>query len=111
MFYVLLDEYFVLCHFLIKIFYFFIYIYITIILYRLEDFENSCAAYEKSVELSNGADYLIFLNYAITLCLNDEIEKAKVQFGKYENLYLSISASDADPEVSVQANIVRNMIR
>jgi hypothetical protein len=37
---------------------------------RLEDFENSCAAYEKALELSD--DYLTYLNYAITLYTNDE---------------------------------------
>lgn len=37
---------------------------------RLEDFENSCAAYEKALELSE--DYLTCLNYAITLYSNDE---------------------------------------
>ena len=32
---------------------------------RLDDFENSCAAYDKALELSD--DYLTHLNYAVTL--------------------------------------------
>lgn len=37
---------------------------------RLDDFENSCAAYDKALELSD--DYLTYLNYSITLYTNDE---------------------------------------
>ena len=55
-------------------------------LLRLEDFENSCAAYDKSCELSE--DYLTYLNYAITLYTNDEIERARKQFAKFEVFFL-----------------------
>ena len=58
----------------------------TIIIYdRLDDFENSCAAYEKSLELTE--DSLTLLNYAITLYSNDELEKAKKIFQKFEKLF------------------------
>ncbi len=49
------------------------------------DFENSCAAYDKAVELAE--DYLIHLNYAITLYTNDEIERARKQYSKFETLF------------------------
>ena len=57
---------------------------------RLEDFENSCAAYEKAVEL--GPDYLTHLNYAITLYRNDEMERSKQQFEVFESLFEGVQA-------------------
>jgi len=61
------------------------YTYLAISLAKLEDFDNSCAAYEKSIELSD--DCFTLLNYSITLFSNDEIEKAKKQFQRYEVAY------------------------
>jgi Bardet-Biedl syndrome 4 protein len=78
----------------------------------LDDFDNSCSAYEKAIELTKGEDVLMFINYAITLYTNDEVEKAKVQFAKFESIYLSLpNASDVDPEVPIQANLLRNLLR
>jgi hypothetical protein len=72
---------------------------------RLDDFENSCAAYEKSIELDQ--DYVTHLNYAITLLANDEVERATSQFGKYEMTVTKVLQADVDPDVMRQAELVR----
>lgn len=74
-------------------------------MYRLDDFDNSCAAYEKSVELD--PDYVTHLNYSITLLANDEVERATSQFGKYEMSVAKIPQGDVDPDVMKQAELVR----
>lgn len=73
--------------------------------HRLDDFENSCAAYEKSIELDQ--DYVTHLNYAITLLANDEVERATSQFGKYEMTVTKVLQADVDPDVMRQAELVR----
>jgi Bardet-Biedl syndrome 4 protein len=77
---------------------------------RLEDFENCCAAYEKAIEL--GEDYVTHLNYAITLYKNDEIERAKVQFDKFESIFCQLTEmGDVDSEVIQQAELLRVAIK
>lgn len=41
------------------------YMYLAITLNKLEDFENSCNAFEKALQLEKN-DCTIYLNYAIT---------------------------------------------
>ena len=65
------------------------YSYLAVALARLDDFDNSCAAYEKSLEL--GDDYTTRLNYAITLYLNDELERAKYQYKKFNEIFARFS--------------------
>lgn len=76
----------------------------------MEDFENSCAAYDKSLELSN--DYFTHLNYAITLYTNDEIEKARKHYALFEALFKKASDenADVDPDVRVQAELLRRSL-
>lgn len=47
---------------------------------------------------------MFHLNYAITLYNNDEMERAKVQFDRFEELFevLDEEAKNADPEVLEQ---------
>jgi Bardet-Biedl syndrome 4 protein len=86
------------------------YMYLAITLSHLEDFENSCSAYEKAIELSP-EDYLIFLNYSITLFLNDEIEKSKEQYGRFEVLFnLQTDKNDVDPEIVKQSDFLRRFL-
>ena len=47
------------------------YMYLAITLSKLDDFENSCSAYEKAIEMES--DHLFELNYAITLFNNEEV--------------------------------------
>eukprot|EP01041_Mallomonas_annulata_P011290 gene11290-23624_t len=86
------------------------YMYLAVALSRLDDFENSCAAYDKAVEL--GQDYLTHLNYAITLQRNDEIERARVQFEKFESLFEAIASEggDVDPDIVQQADLMRKAL-
>jgi len=73
--------------------------------FRLEDFENSCAAYEKAIELS-GDDYLTFLNYSITLYLNDEVERARDHFKRVQVLTGLQNDSEMDPDVAKQIELL-----
>ncbi len=72
----------------------------------MEDFDNACAAYDKAVEL--GEDFVTHLNYAITLFKNDEVERAKTQFEKFESIFCKITEmGDVDSEVIQQAEMLR----
>jgi tetratricopeptide (TPR) repeat protein len=76
---------------------------------RLDDFENSCAAYEKAIELGEG--YLAHLNYAITLFLNDEIENARTHFKKYDDLFGKVNdVQDVDADITKNAKILRQAL-
>lgn len=76
----------------------------------MDDFENSCAAYDKALEISD--DYFTNLNYAITLYQNDEIELARKHFAKFETLYKKQSeeASDVDSDVKIQSELLRKVL-
>lgn len=86
------------------------YTYLALALAKLDDFENSCAAYDKSLELSD--DYFTHLNYAVTLYTNDEIEKARKHYQKFEQLFKRQSEdnADIDPDVRVQAELLRKVL-
>lgn len=76
---------------------------------RLDDFENSCSAYEKSIELGEG--YLAHLNYAITLFLNDEIESARTHYKKYDDLFGKVNdVQDVDVDITKQSKILRQAL-
>ena len=47
----------------------------------IDDFDNSCSAYEKSIELDPQLA-LARLNYALTLFNNDEIERSRTQVSR-----------------------------
>uniref|UniRef100_A0A7S0ST62 UDP-N-acetylglucosamine--peptide N-acetylglucosaminyltransferase SPINDLY n=1 Tax=Chromulina nebulosa TaxID=96789 RepID=A0A7S0ST62_9STRA len=88
------------------------YMYLAVALAKLEDFENSCAAYEKSIELSS-EDYLTFLNYSITLYLNDELEKSKENFARFEvlfNLQSDSGGVDIDSDILKQADLLKDAL-
>lgn len=50
--------------------------YLGITLNRLEDFESSCQAFQKAIDLEM-SDCTIYLNYSIVLFNNGKIEDAK----------------------------------
>jgi Bardet-Biedl syndrome 4 protein len=77
---------------------------------RLDDFENSCAAYDKSLELSD--DYFTHLNYTITLYKNDEIEKARKQYNKFETSFRSQTeeGAEVDNDIKVQAEAIKKLL-
>ena len=87
------------------------YMYLAVALSRLNDFDNSCSAYEKSLELG-GEDFLTYLNYAITLLLNDEIEMARYHFNSYLSLFSKAGMSnvDVDPSIVENASIAKRLL-
>ncbi|CAE7606185.1 BBS4, partial [Symbiodinium microadriaticum] len=86
------------------------YMYLAVTLSKLDDFDNSCAAYTKAIEL--GEDYIIHLNYSITLYKNDELERAKDHFAKFEKLFAALDeASEVDEDVTAQASLIRTALR
>ncbi|OQR89056.1 sporangia induced Bardet-Biedl syndrome 4 protein, partial [Thraustotheca clavata] len=78
------------------------YMYLAITLGRLDDFENACSAYDKAIEMET--DHMFHLNYALTLFNNDELERAKVQFDKFETIFESLDEATrtSDPDVMEQ---------
>lgn len=82
------------------------YMYLAVALNKLEDFDNACSAYEKAIEL--GEDYLIHLNYAVTLALNDETERATGHYEKFKTLFDALEdTSEVDEDVGTQASLLR----
>mmetsp|Transcript_23304 Transcript_23304/g.68672 ORF Transcript_23304/g.68672 Transcript_23304/m.68672 type:complete len:301 (-) Transcript_23304:271-1173(-) len=87
------------------------YMYLAITLSRLDDFENACSAYEKAIEMED--DHLFELNFAITLCNNDELEKAKQHFARFEAIYgkLDEETRNSDPEIAEQRQALASLLR
>ena len=82
----------------------------------MDDFENACAAYDKSLGITD--DYVTHLNYAITLFSNDEIEKSKSRLEKFESSLqhhlhnvAQASGPDIDPDIMNQAEVLRNALQ
>jgi len=86
------------------------YTYLALALAKLDDFENACAAYDKSLELSD--DYFTHLNYTITLYKNDEIEKARKQFSKFEIALHNQTEEngEVDNDVKFQADALKKAL-
>lgn len=61
------------------------YGYLGVALARMGDIENSIAAYERSIALEK--DYIIILNYAISLANADRLGEASAQLEKFETLW------------------------
>lgn len=86
------------------------YTYLAVTLSGLNDFENSCIAYEKACELGPD-DALSRLNYAITLYKNDEIERAQTQFRRYEDLQQRLGSNmDTDHDILQQAALLKSLL-
>eukprot|EP00798_Chlamydomonas_sp_ICE-L_P026319 gene26319-17414_t len=80
------------------------YMYLAITLNRLDDFENSCSAYEKAVQVasaSDGAEFVFHLNYALTLHLHGRDEQARLQLHQFHALFddLPSEAQNSDPDM------------
>ena len=85
--------------------------YLAVALSRLEDFDNSCSAYEKALELG-GEDFLTYLNYAITSFLNDELEAARNHFNSYVTLFTKAGGASlsVDPSIFENASILERLL-
>merc|ERR1712025_827427 len=75
------------------------YMYLGITLSRLDDFDNACSAYEKSIEMES--DHLFHLNFAITLFNNGDKRRSKNHFKEFDRLFQALDddTKNADPEV------------
>jgi len=108
------------------------YMYLAIVLSRLNDFANACNAYEKAIDMEQ--DYmfhlvscfyfssfgtcrlLLFLtfsaqsaqNYAITLLRNDQVSRAEAEFRSFQKMFkiLDSSAQGVDADVVKQSEIL-----
>lgn len=57
-------------------------------------------------------DYLTHLNYSVTLYANDEIERARKQYAKFEALYKKQLDENAeiDADVKIQADLMKKAL-
>lgn len=55
------------------------YSYLALSLSKLDDYENSCSAYEKALSM-NKTDVITYINYIISLYKNEDYHKAKELF-------------------------------
>jgi len=83
------------------------YMYLAITLAKLDDFENSCSAYEKAIEMES--DHLFHLNYALTLASNGEFAKARQQYDHAFRIFegLDDDSKGADMEVVEQFDTLK----
>ena len=79
--------------------------YLAITLNKLNDFESSCAAFEKAIEMDN-QDCSIFFNYAITLYNNGHTDKAKDFLLRGEEIIKTLDDEDKEPEMLEQREIL-----
>ena len=95
----------------LSIYLYLLYLSTYIYLYRLDDFDNSCAAYNKAIELSQNDDFVCLLNYAITLYCNDEIERCREYYARFTVCFENVTEQhDIDPEVFEQANLLKSAL-
>ncbi len=90
------------------------YMYLGITLNRLNDFENSCSAFEKALSIEKynllrsvitSRDYVFELNYSIVLLSRSEEVKARSHFMAFEKAFQALDeeSKKADPEILVMS--------
>jgi Flp pilus assembly protein TadD len=72
--------------------------YLGICLHKLGDFDNSCAAFKKAIELDSN-DCTVYLNYAIILWNNGQVGKAKEIFNEAEKVFETLDEEEKEPEM------------
>ena len=85
------------------------YMYLAITLARLDDFSNSCAAYEKSLTLES-SNAIARLNYAITLYNNEEVERSRAQYTLYQGVYNDNLKANPEEEEDEEIKMQREML-
>jgi lipoprotein NlpI len=83
--------------------------YLGITLNRLGDFESSCQAFEKAIELEKN-DCTIFLNYAIVLYNNGKKKESKSQFLASEEIFKRLDEDDKEPEMLDQREALAELL-
>mmetsp|Transcript_52742 Transcript_52742/g.125577 ORF Transcript_52742/g.125577 Transcript_52742/m.125577 type:complete len:412 (-) Transcript_52742:377-1612(-) len=86
------------------------YMQLGITLARLDDPDNSCLSYEKAIEMES--DFLIHLNYAVTLSNIGQGDKAKEQLEKFDAAFAEADQAtrDADADVPAMAKRLRSLV-
>lgn len=79
--------------------------YLAITLNKLGDFDNSCAAFRRAIELDNN-DCTVFLNYSIVLYNNGQKVKAIEVFKQAEKIFESLEEDDKEPEMMDQRTVL-----
>jgi Bardet-Biedl syndrome 4 protein len=79
--------------------------YLAITLNKLGDFENSCAAFRKAIELDSN-DCTVYLNYAIVLHNNGHSQKAKEIFNEAQKVFETLEEEDREPEIMDQRSLL-----
>ena len=80
--------------------YFGCYMYLGLALSNLGDFENACNSYEKALILEE--DFMVFLNYAVSLFNYGKKEKAKEMYTKFKKAFDELDPSTRDLDMEVQ---------
>lgn len=83
--------------------------YLAITLNKLGDFDNSCAAFKKAIELDNN-DCTVYLNYAIVLYNNGQVMRAKEVFEQAETVFVTLDEEDKEPEMIDQRSILMDAL-
>ena len=80
---------------------------LALALSNLGDFENACISYEKAISLEE--DFLIFLNYAITLNNYGDKAKAKEMYKRFHDLFDKLDAvtRDLDPDIQARSRTLQ----
>ena len=80
--------------------------YLAITLSRLDDFTNSCAAYEKALDM-DPSDAGFHLNFAITLFNHGDLDEARKQFQLFEEWH---QPSEENQEQDAELNEVKTVL-
>jgi Flp pilus assembly protein TadD len=72
--------------------------YLAITLNKLGDFDNSCSAFKKAIELDSN-DCTVYLNYAIVLYNNGNAKRARELFDQAEEIFKTLDDEDKEPEM------------
>jgi len=86
------------------------YMYLGIILAKLDDFDNACSAYRRAIEMET--DHLFHLNYAITLYNHDKNQEALKHFTIAKELFggLDDDSKNADADVVSKMDLLGRVL-
>lgn len=83
--------------------------YLGITLNKLGDFDNSCSAFKKAIELDSH-DCTVYLNYAIVLFNNGQASKSREIFEEAEKVFETLDDDDKEPEMLDQRAILMDAL-
>ena len=85
------------------------YMYLAITLNKLGDFDNSCAAFKKALELDSN-DCTVYLNFSIVLYNNGHKQRAKEVFEQSEGIFKTLEDDDKEPEMLDQRAVLMDSL-